>query len=208
MALAPTRQPYRFTVEEYLAFERASEERHEYLDGVIYAMAGESLDHGRVCTNLVATLVPQLRGLDCEVFSKDMKMHCGPYRAHTREGLFAYPDLVVVCGTMQFHSQAQDVLINPKIIVEVLSPSTEAFDRSEKFHRYRRWLLALTDYVLVAQDRPLIDHYQQTSGGRWELETLEGLNAHLQLPSIACTVPLTDVYERIVFPPAEEELTP
>jgi Uma2 family endonuclease len=208
MTPASTRQPYRFTVEEYLAFERSSEERHEYLDGVIYAMAGESPDHGRICTNLVATLVPQLRGSDCEVFSKDMIVRCGPYHAHTREGLFAYPDLVVVCGAMQFHSQAQDVLINPKIIVEVLSPSTEAFDRGEKFHRYRRWLPTLTDCVLVAQDRPLIDHYQRTSGGRWELETLEGLDAHLHLPSIACTVLLADVCERIVFPPAEGELTP
>ena len=216
MAPAPTRQPDRFPVEEYLAFERTSDERHEYLDGVIYAMAGESPDHGRICTNLVATLVPQLRGSDCEVFSKDMIVRCGPYHAHTREGLFAYPDLVVVCGAMQFHSQAQDVLINPKIIVEVLSPSTEAFDRGEKFHRYRRWLPTLTDYVLVAQDRPLLDHYQRTPTGapapqeqtRWELETLEGRDAHLHLRSINCTVPLAEVYERIVFPQAEGELTP
>jgi len=216
MALAPTRQPYRFTVEEYLAFERASDERHEYLDVVIYAMAGESPDHGRICMNLAATLVLQLRGSDCEAFSKDMKVCCGPYRAHTREGLYAYPDLVVVCGAMQFHSQAEDVLVNPKVIVEVLSPSTEAFDRGEKFRRYRAWVPTLTDYVLVAQDRPVIDHYQRTPAGspapqeqtRWELETLEGLDAHLPLPSIACTVPLAEVYERIVFPQAEGDPTP
>src|SRR5215510_13636992 len=207
MALAPTRQPYRFTVEEYLAFERASDERHEYLDGVIYAMAGESPDHGRICMNLGATLVSQLRGSDCEAFSKDMKVLCGPYRAHTREGLFAYPDLVVVCGAMQFHSQAQDVLINPKVIVGVLSPSTEAFDRGEKFHRYRAWLPTLTNYVLVAQDCPLIDHYRRQEDGTWALRALEGLQAHMHLETIGCTVPLADVYERIVFPtiPAAEE---
>jgi Uma2 family endonuclease len=211
MALAPTRQPYRFTVEEYLAFERASEERHEYLDGVIYTMAGESPDHGRICTNLVVTLVPQLRDSDCEVFSKDTKVFCGPYRARTREGLYAYPDLVVVCGAMEFHSRAEDVLVNPKVIVEMLSPSPEAFDRGEKFHRYSRWLPTLTDYVLVAQSRPLIDHYQRTQTSspasqeqaRWELETIEGLDTHLHLPSITCTVPLAEVYERIVFPQAE-----
>src|SRR5215510_14960950 len=194
MALAPEKAPYLFTVAEYLTFERAADERHEYLDGVIYAMAGESPDHGRICMNLGATLVSQLRGSDCEAFSKDMKVLCGPYRAHTREGLFAYPDLVVVCGAMQFHSQAQDVLINPNVIVEVLSPSTEAFDRGEKFHRYSRWLPTLTDYVLMVQDRPLIDHYQRTQTSspalqeqaRWELETIEGLDAHLYLPSIAC----------------------
>ena len=156
----------------------------------------------------MATLVPQLRGSDCEAFSKDTKVCCGPYRAHTREGLYAYPDLVVVCGAMQFHSQAQDVLVNPTLIVEVLSPSTEAFDRGEKFRRYRAWLPTLTDYVLVVQDQLVIDHYQRTPTGRWELETLEGLDAHVHLPSIACTVPMVDVYERIVFPQAEGDATP
>ena len=208
MALAPTRQPYRFTVEEYLAFERASDERHEYLDGVIYAMAGESPDHGRICVNLVATLVARLRGSNCEVFSKDTKVCCGPYRAHTREGLYAYPDLVVVCGAMQFHSQAEDVLVNPQVIVEVLSPSTEAFDRGEKFHRYRRWLPTLTDYVLVGQDRPVIDHYHRAEDGLWMLQTLEDLEARLALETIGCMVPLAEVYERIVFPQAEGDPTP
>ena len=208
MALAPTRQPYRFTVEEYLAFERTSDERHEYLDGVIYAMAGESPDHGRICTNLVATLVPQLRGSDCEVFSKDTKVCCGPYRAHTREGLYTYPDLVVICGAMQFHSQAEDVLVNPQVIVEVLSPFSEAFDRGEKFHRYRRWLPTLTDYVLVGQDRPVIDHYHRAEDGLWMLQTLEDLEARLALETIGCMVPLAEVYERIVFPQAEGDPTP
>src|SRR5712692_5248045 len=131
MALAPIRQPYRFTVEEYLAFERASDERHEYLDGVIYAMAGsaspqamagESEDHGIICTNLSGVLFAQLRSTPCRAFSKDTKVRCGPYRPHTREGLYAYPDLVVVCGPSQYHDQARDVLLNPTVIVEVLSP--------------------------------------------------------------------------------------
>jgi Uma2 family endonuclease len=225
MASAPTRQPYRFTVEEYLAFERASDERHEYLDGVIYAMAGsastqamagESEDHGTICMNLSISLGLQLRGTPCRAFSKDTKVRCGPYRSHTREGLYAYPDLVVVCAPSQYHDQARDVLLNPTLIVEVLSPSTEAFDRGEKFRRYRAWLLTLTDYVLVAQDQPVIDHYQRIPTGppapqeqtRWKLETLEGLDANLHIPSINCTVPLAEVYERIVFPQAEEEPTP
>jgi len=118
---------------------------------------------------------------------------------------------VVVCGPSQYHDQARDVLLNPTVIVEVLSPSTEAIDRGDKLYRYRRWLPTLTDYVLVAQDRPMIDHYRRTPTAspapqeqtRWELETLEGLDAHLRLPSIACTVPLAEVYERIVFPQAE-----
>jgi Uma2 family endonuclease len=91
--------------------------------------------------------------------------------------------------------------------VEVLSPSTEAFDRGEKFHRYRTWLPTLTDYVLVAQDRPLTDHYHRQEDGTWVLRPLEGLQAHMHLETIGCTVPLADVYERIVFPstPAAEE---
>jgi Uma2 family endonuclease len=115
------------------------------------------------------------------------------------QGLFAYPDLVVVCGALQFHDQVQDVLVNPRVIVEVLSPPTEPFDRGEKFHRYRRWLPTLTDYVLVAQDRPLLDHYHRQDDGTWALRTLEGLEDSLHLGTIGCTVPLIEVYERIVF---------
>ena len=205
MALASTRQPYRFTVEEYLAFERTAEERHEYLDGVIYAMAGESPNHGRISMNLSISLGSQLRGSPCEAFSKDTKVRCGPYLAHTREGLYAYPDLVIVCGALQFHDQVQDVLLNPTVIVEVLSPSTAAFDRGEKFHLYRTWLPTLTDYVLVAQDRPEIEHYHRGPDDLWTLRTLEGLAAVLHLEQIGCTVALADVYERLVFPAPEAD---
>ena len=113
----------------------------------------------------------------------------------------------MVCGALQFHDQAQDVPVNPAVIVEVLSPSTEAFDRGEKFHRYRAWLPTLTDYLLVAQHRPLIDYYHRQEDGTWVLRTLEGLQAHVHLGTIGCTVSLADVYERIVFPQAEGELT-
>lgn len=214
MALAPTPQPYRFTVEEYLAFERASDERHEYLDGIIYAMtdsanpqamAGESEDHGTISTNLSGVLFAQLRGTPCRVFSKDTKVQCGPYRSRTREGLYAYPDLLVVCGPSQYHDQARDVVLNPTVIIEVLSPSTEAYDRGEKFRRYRTWLPTLMDYVLVAQDRPLMDHSHRQDDGTWALYTLEGLHAALHLASIGCTLPLADVYDRLVFAGRETE---
>ncbi|MGH8587999.1 MAG: Uma2 family endonuclease [Gammaproteobacteria bacterium] len=129
----------RHTVEEYLALERASEERHEYLDGQIYAMAGESQNHGDICINLIAELRTQLRGKPCRVWTKDVKVRSGPLplRPHARKGLFSYPDVVIVCGEPQFLDPQQDVLINPKVIIEVLSPTTEAFDRGEKFRRYR-----------------------------------------------------------------------
>ncbi len=200
MSTHPVLPPARFTMAEYLTFERAATERHEYLDGQIYAMAGESENHGRICVNLTASLVPQLRGSGCEVFSKDTKVLCGPYRAHTREGLYAYPDLVVVCGVGQYHDQARDVLLNPTVLLEVLSPSTEAFDRGEKFDRYRHWLPALQDYVLVAQERPTLDHYHRTAPDQWTLTTGRGLDASLVLATIGARLALREAYERVAFP--------
>ena len=210
----PDRDHRLFTIEEYLALERTEEERHEYLDGCVYAMSGESPDHGRICVNLTRRLAAQLDGSGCEVFSKDLKVRCGPMPrpGGSREGLFAYPDLVVICGALQFHDQAREVLLNPRVILEVLSPSTEAFDRGDKFRRYRAWLPTLTDYVLVEQDRPLIDHYHRQDDGTWALRTREGLEDSLHLATIGCTVPLSEVYERLVFPagasaPASPETT-
>jgi Uma2 family endonuclease len=206
MATLPTIQQDQplFTIEAYLTLERAAEERHEYLDGAVYAMAGESPNHGRICTNLVGSLSVHLRGTRCEAFSKDMKVRCGPTPrpGGSQEGLYAYPDVVVVCGALQFHDQAQDVLLNPTVLVEVLSPSTEAFDRGQKFLRYRTWLPTLTDYVLVAQDRPLVEHYQRQEAGTWRLHTREGLEEPLTIPSLDWTIALRDVYDRVVFAPA------
>ena len=198
----------RYTVEEYLALDRESEERHEYLDGDVYAMAGEGPEHGAICMNLYGSLWPQLRGTPCQAFAKDMKVRSGhsPLPGHLMKGLFSYPDLVVVCGVMQFHDQFRDVLLNPTLIVEVLSASTEAFDRGEKFRRYRTWLPTLHDYLLVAQDRPLIDHYRRVEENRWELVSTEGLDASLHLESIHCTLRLAAVYDRIIFPPEDSEL--
>jgi Uma2 family endonuclease len=163
-------------------------------------------NHGTICVNLTACLVPQLRGSPCRVFSKDTKVLFGPMprTRGSRQGLFAYPDLVVVCGTMQFHDAAQDVLLNPTGLIEVLSPSTEGFDRGEKFQRYRHWLPTLTDYVLVAQHQPVMDHYHRTAANRWELVAYEDLEARLELEAIGCTVPLAEVYERVEFPSEEE----
>jgi len=203
----PDRDHRLFTIEEYLALERTEEERHEYLDGCVYAMAGESPDHGRICVNLTRRLAAQLDGSGCEVFSKDLKVRCGPMPrpGGSHQGLFAYPDLVVICGALQFHDQAREVLLNPRVILEVLSPSTEAFDRGDKFRRYRAWLPTLTDYVLVAQDRPFIDHYHRQDDDTWALRTREGLADSLHLATIGCTVPLAEVYERLVFPARADE---
>ncbi len=200
MALAREKHPYLFTVCEYLTFERTAKERHEYFDGVIYAMAGESRNHGHICTNLTMLLATQLRGSPCAVFGKDTKVRSGPDQAHTRQGLWSYPDLLVVCGEPQYHDQVEDVLLNPRVVIEVLSPSTQTFDRGDKWDRYRTWLESLEDYVLVAQDRPAIEHWHKQPDGTWQAVLLEGLKAVLQLASIGCAVPLVETYERVVFP--------
>jgi Uma2 family endonuclease len=191
-----------YTVAEYLTLERGSEERHEYLDGQVYAMAGESEEHGDICVNLVGELRTQLRGRPCRVWTKDVKVRSGPTPKpyQTTRGLFSYPDVVVVCGERQYHDQHRDVLLNPTVIIEVLSPSTEAFDRGEKFRRYRTYLDSLTDYVLVSQAMPLVEHYRRQPNNEWVLSAVSELEGTLHLASIDCSLRLAEVYDRVTFP--------
>jgi Uma2 family endonuclease len=195
-----------YTVDEYLTFERQSEERHQYLDGHIYAMAGESLEHSLICFNLAATLGTQLRGKNCMGLSPNMKVRSGPYKKEnsTNKGMFSYADVMVVCGQPVFHDEHRDVLLNPTLIIEVLSPTTEAFDRGDKFLRYRTHLDSLTDYVLVSQSHPLVEHYQRQTGGQWLYSSVSGLEASLPLASIDCHLRLVEVYDRVTFAPAPE----
>jgi Uma2 family endonuclease len=203
----PQTQLRRYTVEEYLTLERASEERHEYLDGEIYAMAGESLAHGDICMNLSRELSTQLRGKPCRALSRDTKVRSGPLPVRRRsvKGLFSYPDVVVVCGQPQFLDEYQDVLINPTVIIEVLSPTTEAFDRGEKFRRYQAFNPSLSDYVLVSQHVPFIEHLARKPNGQWIMTLVGELSGSLHLASIDCTVRLADVYDRVSFPETEDE---
>lgn len=196
-----------FTADDYLALERASEERHEFLDGQIYAMAGESPDHGTICSNLTAALVNQLKGTPCQVWSKDTKVRSGPLpqAKWKTKGLFSYPDLVVVCGEGEYLDEHRDVLLNPRVIIEVLSPATEAFDRGEKFLRYQTWLPTLSDYLLVSQSGPVIFHHVRQADGGWSLYFYEGLEQDFVIESINCRLLLADVYDRITFiQPIEE----
>ena len=184
------------SVGEYLAIERQSEIRHEFLDGHVYAMAGESIAHSTICFNLAVTIGAQLKGRSCRGFSPNMKVRAG------ERGLYAYPDLMVACGEPAFQDERGDVLLNPTVIFEVLSRSTEAYDRGEKFERYRDHIETLRDYVFVSQDRPRIEHRRREPDGTWTITELDGPAETLSLPSIDCRVPLADVYSRIAF--AEE----
>jgi Uma2 family endonuclease len=199
---------YYYTIDEYLDLERAAAERHEYLDGEIYAMAGESLAHSDICVNLAVELGAQLKGRDCRVTSPNMKVRSGPYikQQKTTKGLYSYPDLAVVCGEPQFQDEHRDTLLNPTVIIEVLSPSTEAFDRREKLMRYRAQLPTLRDYLLVAQNEPAIEHFHFNEAGYWQHTVVIGLGASLYLESIDCALNLSEVYDRVEFLPAPAEL--
>jgi Uma2 family endonuclease len=205
MALAHSDLQY--TVEEYLELERASEERHFYVDGYIFDMAGESPEHGTISTNLVTQIGVQLRGTRCRLLSKDMKVRSGPARSDTKKGLYSYPDLVIVCGEVKFHDQRRDVLVNPSVIIEVLSDSTEAFDRGAKFLRYQNWNPTLTDYLLISQPRPVIDHFVR-QGGAWIYTIYQGLEQRAHITSVDCMLHLSEVYERIEFSTQPEDQPP
>lgn len=200
MAL-PEQQVF-YTIDEYLGMERASGERHEYIDGFILLMSGESLAHSRICVNLAREVSTQLRGTPCEALSPNMKVRA---RIHANyKGRFSYPDLTVVCGRPMFHDTQKDVLLNPTVIFEVLSSSTESYDRGEKFLRYRTEIEMLTDYVLVSQDKPLIERYTRRTDG-WLLTSVSSLGETLELPSINCRLSLSEVYDRVEFPEVEPE---
>lgn len=195
------------TIEEYLAFEQAAEERHEYLDGVIYAMAGESPAHGDISTNIIIALGGQLRDKPCRIRTKDTKVFSGsPLLAQlrqSRKGLFSYPDIVVVCEEPRYLEHHRDVLVNPQILIEVLSDSTEAFDRGAKFIRYRNALPSLTHYILVWQELPLIEHFIRQADDNWLMVTAMGLDTRLHIASLDVTLLLSDVYRFIEFPTDE-----
>lgn len=199
----------RYTEDQYLSLERESEERHEYLDGQIFAMAGESPEHGAISINLVREVSAQLKGTRCQAFTKDMRVRSGPLprRRYSQKGLYSYPDLVIVCGELQLLDENRDVIINPKVIIEVLSSSTEAFDRGEKFQRYRTHNPALTDYLIVAQNRPSIELFARQENGQWVIaESVTELSGNVHIASINCTLQLAEIYDRIEFPEEEEEI--
>src|SRR5262245_25009624 len=174
----------RCSVEQYLAFERESEERHQYLDGDIYAMAGESPEHGDISANLVVTIGTQLKGKPCRARTKDTKVRSGPtlWAGETFACLFSYPDVVVICDEPEYLDAKRDVILNPTAIAEVLSPSTESFDRGEKWSRYQEHNPTLQDYVLVSQDKPQIEHFSKQADGKWSYERHVGLASELRIP--------------------------
>jgi Uma2 family endonuclease len=198
------RQIPTYSEDEYLAMERAADVRHEYLDGQVFAMAGEGGPHGDVTVNLVILFGGQLKGTPCRVRTKDTKVRSGLSRRSPKSPslLFSYPDIVIICGEPEYHDAFRDVILNPTAMVEVMSPATEAFDRGEKFTRYQLYNPTLTDYLLVSQDRPQLEHYSRLGDDAWCYRRHTGLKAVVEIPSIGCKLKLADVYDRVVFPGA------
>lgn len=189
-------EPY-LTPQKYLEGERATEEKHEYFSGEVFAMGGASLSHVRIVSNLVRILGNQLLGKPCEVLATDMRVKV------SQTGLYTYPDVSVACDEPRFDDDHHDTLLNPRLIIEVLSPSTEAYDRGKKFSHYLT-IDSLAEYLLVAQDRPRVEQYIRQPSDDWLWHGATELNESIRLPSIECELKLAEVYDRVEFPDSEQ----
>ena len=178
-----------FTPDEYLVLERKAAYKSEYFRGEIVAMSGASRAHNLITLDIATEINNQLREQDCEVYSSDMRVQI------TNSEAYFYPDVVVACNEPKFEDDFMDSIINPVLIIEVLSPSTEEYDRGEKFEYYKQ-LSSLKEYILVAQDRISVEHYAK-QGTEWELNTLENPTDILPLSTIKCTLTIKDIYRRV-----------
>jgi Uma2 family endonuclease len=190
----PAEKP-RSTVEEYLRMEQASESRHEFHDGEVLAMSGGSLEHSIIVTNVSAALHAALVGSPCLVLDSNLKVGI----VKTRR--FVYPDVHVNCDGPQFDPRdpSRQTVTNPRLVVEVLSPSTEAYDRGGKFNLYRE-LTSFQEYVLIAQDQPSVETFFRQADGTWLFTPYAGLDAVAKLRSLNLELRLSDAYARVEFP--------
>ncbi len=179
------------TPQEYLKDEREAEYRSEYLNGEVFAMAGASRRHNLIVTNIVRELSFQLKKKPCEVYSNDMRVRV------SNTGLYTYPDIAVVCGEAVFDDEYNDTLLNPIVIIEVLSDSTQQYDRGEKFAHFRR-LESLAEYLLISQKTYLAEHYVRKSGNQWECSETTNPEETVYLPSIHCYLALPEIYDKVI----------
>ncbi len=186
-----------YTPEEYLAFEREAEEKHEFIDGEIVLMAGASREHNLIGTNVTVALGFRLRGKDCEIYANDM-------RVRMRKNRYGYPDVVAVCGKPEFDDEEFDVLLNPTIAVEILSKSTRFRDKTEKLVTYQK-MESLRECLLIEQIEPRIEHYIKQTSRQWLLKIYEDLDEIIILESIDCQLPVAEIYAQIEFEIKAEE---
>ncbi len=182
----------KITPEEYLEMERKAEFRSEYFGGEIFAMAGAKRRHNQIVTNVSGLVWQQLKSKNCESYSSDMRVYV------PETGLYTYPDLVVVCGEPQFQDDVFDTLLNPVLLIEVLSESTEGYDRGKKFQHYRS-IESLQEYVLISQDEARIEKYVRHGDGFWFLSEAVGLDSKIEFAFIESKIALVEVYNKIDF---------
>ena len=197
--LSPTRRPSmsallksRLTAHQYLTLERRAEFKSEFYKGEMFAMAGASFKHNDIKDALIAALRAIFKDGRCRTLSSDQRVLVD------RTGLYTYPDIVILCGPGEFDPNDADTLVNPAAIIEILSPSTEKYDRGLKFRNYQQ-IPSLTEYVLVAQDEPVIDRYIRQADGSWALISFVGLADTLAFTSVPASVPLAEVYSGVDF---------
>ncbi len=192
--IVPSRR--RYTVDEYFALDEDADERHEFRDGEVLNMPGGTYEHEVIVANLIRHLGNRLDGSPCRVRGSNLRVRADRTR-------YSYPDLSIVCGPPAFDPPrpTSATLANPRVLIEVLSPSTAADDRGEKFTRYRR-IASLQEYLLVWQDRPQVEPFYRQPDGVWGIgQTVEGLDAVLTLASVGVELPLAEVYADVAFPP-------
>lgn len=182
----------KLSVAEYLAIERDAPFKSEFFNGEMFAMAGASRHHNIVNENLSGELHARLKGSPCRTLSRDQRV------AIDRTGLYCYPDLVIVCGPPEYAAEDPDALVNPRVVVEVLSDSTERYDRTTKFRHYQQ-LASVQEYILVAQDEPLCDRYCRQADGSWAVVSFVGLDAALELKTVPIRIPLAEIYAGVTF---------
>ena len=182
--------PQKMTAAEYLEWERQQTERHEFYDGEVFSQAGGTRNHNLVGANSLGEIRNSLRSSDCQAFGSDMRVHI------EATGSYVYPDVSVVCPPIE--GEANDVISNPVLVVEVLSPSTADFDRGTKFGYYRQ-VPSLVDYLVISQEKPRVEHHWRGEEGLWMLRDVEGLEETLHLTSIDRELPLSEFYAKVKF---------
>ena len=182
----------KLTPEEYLEMERKAEFKSEYFAGEVFVMAGARRNHNKIVGNLNGLIWQHLKGKKCESYSNDMRVFV------PKTGLYTYPDVVVVCGEPKFQDKVFDTLLNPTLLIEVLSDSTEGYDRGKKFAHYRS-IESLQEYVLVSTDEARIEKYVRHGDGFWFFSEAVGTDAEIEFTSIECRIALAEVYDKIDF---------
>jgi Uma2 family endonuclease len=176
--------------EEYLEIERKAESKSEYFNGEMFAMSGGTPPHAWITVNVAGELRQQVKGKPCRVASSDLRLRVSP------TGLYTYPDVMVICGDLQLTDGRKDTVMNPSVIVEVLSESTQDYDRGRKFEHYRT-LPSLSDYLMVAQDKPHVEHWMRQAENRGLLVEYHDLGQMIEIPSIGCLLPMAEIYDNI-----------